>query len=217
MTESQPQTLQFNIRRGLLSKHTRQLILTKKFIRYEGKDPHSKSFTEVQAEDITAFRYGIRWLQGYAFNIGREYQVEIQYGNKQVLKICFLSLYGIHRKEYHELYAQILDGFWNFYFVPRIPKLLKRFTDGEVIELCNTPVSQDGIIISSDLLTGPKSYVIPMEQAEVRTYTHYFVLCSKEDPGKINKRYSFLDDWNALLLMGLLLTILEGKHVEGHS
>ncbi|MDF2550726.1 MAG: hypothetical protein K0R77_1 [Chryseobacterium sp.] len=82
---------EFTIVRGLFDNRKRQLILDKNFIKFESKDRKGDLFTVINKEDITGIRYGIQFINGYSFYIGREYLIYIKTISNQEIKINFCT------------------------------------------------------------------------------------------------------------------------------
>lgn len=75
-------------------------------------DPH----VLIPSENISAFRYGVIWIRGYAFNIGRHYFIEIRDFQNNIFKIKLKSYYGIRRQTYYEIWCEIFNNLWETYF-----------------------------------------------------------------------------------------------------
>jgi hypothetical protein len=205
--------MNFTIPSGLFYSVKRQLAIEDDLLQYEQLGLAS-GFTRFEKDDITGFRYGIKWIQGYQFTIGREYRVFIRNKENKILKINFLSLYGIKKKEFNQLYAGILDALWNCYFSKVTNALLDKFRSGQDIKIGRVVISGEGITITPPggfFKEQPK--MIPWEKASTRNYHTNFNIYSKEDAAHINKGYSYMDDWNTYILYYVVQTILQEKQL----
>ena len=108
----------FIIKRGLLDNLPRKLTITPDFIEYQVKDTRINPFIRFEKDSIIGFRHGIKWIRGFEFTIGREYQIFIQDRNDKVLKIAFKTFYGLNNKALSETYSQILNKIWDNFFCP---------------------------------------------------------------------------------------------------
>ena len=80
---------EFTIVRGLFDTRKRSLIIDDNFIKFENKDQKNDLFTIIKKEDIAGIRYGIHFIDGYKFTIGREYQIFIRNKSDKELNIFF--------------------------------------------------------------------------------------------------------------------------------
>lgn len=202
-----------NIKRGFLDNRKRQLIIKPDFIQFENKDLISDSYTRFEKEEITALRYGIKWISGYQFIIGREYQIYIQSKDNQTLKINFKSLYGIRKTELNQLYSNIINAIWKFYFDEIIDRLLLKFQNGENIEVGQVHISEKGLTITSSGIFKEQRKFISWENVGTRDYQTYFNIHSNEDVANINMGFSYLKDWNTAVLYSVVRTILRDKQL----
>ena len=109
------QSIDTYIQRGPIDRRKRQLIITPDFIRFEDKK-QGEPFTIFSNEEICEYRYGINWISGYQFTIGREYVIFIRTSSGQVMKIGFKTFYSARKKAYHRLRTDILNALWDFFF-----------------------------------------------------------------------------------------------------
>lgn len=205
------QEIQLTVKRGLLDNRPRKLIINSDFIKFEDKDLRSDTFTQFDKDVITDYRFGIKWIKGFEFTIGREYQIFIRNQNRETLKINFKSLYGINKNEHHKLYVEILEALWDFYFGNITNNFLDRFYNDEEFSIANVHFSKDKLIIKVDRLIKEDEIEISWNKLGTKDYHTYFAIYSIENPAKINKSFSYLDDWNTAILYSLVRTILKDK------
>ena len=67
--------IQLKIKRGFLDNRERKLIINPEFIKFENKNSISDAYTQFNKDSIIEYRYGINWIEGLYFTIGREYQI----------------------------------------------------------------------------------------------------------------------------------------------
>jgi len=212
--QTETEEIQLTIKRGLLDNRQRQLIINSDFIKFEDKDLLSALYTRFERDSIKDFRFGIKWIRGFEFTIGREYQIFIRNQDNRVLKINFKSLYGHRRKEYHKLYAQIIDSLWNFYFLTITDNLIDKFNKGEKFSIANVLFSENNLTIIVSRAFKEEKKEISWNKVGKRDYQTYFAIFSLDDPNNINRGYSYLDDWNTAVLKILVLKILNSKNTS---
>jgi hypothetical protein len=207
------QEIQLSIIRGFLDNRKRQLILNPEFIKFEEKEI-SGAFTQFSKNSIIEYRYGINWINGIEFTIGREYQIFIHNLENDVLKINFKSFYGFKKKEYHRNYSKILDTLWDFYFSDISWNFINKFQREEEFKIGNVGFSKDNITIGVSGILKEESKTIPWESVRTRDYQTYFAIYSIDDPINVNRGYSYLDEWNTGILYSVVKSILDLKRIE---
>ncbi|HZY39428.1 MAG TPA: hypothetical protein VFE53_22385, partial [Mucilaginibacter sp.] len=70
----------------------------------------------IAVDEITAFRYGVKWISGYKFVIGRHYFIELKNVTGNIHRIKLKSYYSIKRDAYFKLWSQLLQELWKNYF-----------------------------------------------------------------------------------------------------
>jgi hypothetical protein len=201
----------FIIKRGLWDSRPRKLIFLKDLITFDDKSSDGDTLASIKKEDIKDFRYGIIWLNGFRFIIGREYQIYIRSHTNQIIKLNFSTFYGINKKNLHEKYRGIVDTLWDLYFSDVVRKLLLDFYSGKTINVCDVLISSDSVIIQSKGLFKTVKHDISWNQLQTRAYATYFAIYSSENPADINKSYKYLDDWNTAVLYSVIRTIVRER------
>lgn len=199
------------IKRGLLDKKPRQLILNPDFIQFQDKDLISNSFTHFEKKLITGYRFGIKWIKGFEFTIGRDYQIFIRNSENKILKINFKCFYGINKNEYHKQYAQIVDTLWDLYFWEITNDFFRKFQQNEVFTIGEVCFTKDELIIKVPAIIKEKEYKIPWDKVATQDYHTYFAIYSLDNPTDINRGYNYLEDWNTNILINLVRAILKFK------
>jgi len=189
---------EFTIVRGLFDGRKRQLILDENFIKFENKDRKDDLFTKIKKENITGIRYGIHFIKGLEFYIGREYQIFIKKNFNKELKINFKLFYGRKLNEKHQLYCDIIDELWNHYFDEITASYLTKIQQKKNFYLCGIQFFSDKLIF--------KDKELFFKDLEIKNYQHYFIIYSKLDQYQ-NKMLYYLKDENAVILSQLLTII----------
>lgn len=175
-----------------------------------------ESSTVIDANDIIAYKFGIRWIKGIEFTIGREYQIFIESKSKGVLEIKFKTYYSYKNNELFQKYSSILDDLWKVYFDGIAANFIKLFYNNETFNIGDIFINQKGVIINLSGIFSMKPQEIPWKNVRTQDYQTYFSIYSSENPSKINRGYSYLEDWNTTVLYCVLRTILRDKKIENH-
>lgn len=191
----------FTIVRGFLDNRKRSLIIDD-YIQYENKDLKSNPFTVFKKEDIKGIRYGIHFIKGYKFYIGREYQIYVRNNKNEELKIYFKLFYGRKLQEKHQLYIDIIDKLWENFFNGILQDYLEKFNKSEDFILAGIQIFKDKIVFDKT--------EISFQDLAIKKYQHYFMIFSKEDRYK-NKMLYYLKDKDAVILLNLLSTIINNE------
>ncbi|MBW8522671.1 hypothetical protein K0U91_14270 [Chryseobacterium chendengshani] len=194
---------EFIIIRGLFDNRKRQLILNENFIKFENKDHKDDLFTIVNKNDIVGIRYGIHFIKGLEFYIGREYKIFIKTNSGKELKINFKLFYRRKLNEKHELYSSIIDHLWNYYLNDISKKYLDKIGNGIEFTICNIKFLSDRIIFNDKELL--------FKDVEIKNYYHYFIIYSKNDQYQ-NKMLYYLQDENAVIILNLFNIIKDEYH-----
>ncbi|MCU7616570.1 hypothetical protein NZ698_05125 [Chryseobacterium sp. PBS4-4] len=189
---------EFTIVRGLFDNRKRQLILDKNFIKFENKDRKGDLFTVINKEDITGIRYGIQFINGYSFYIGREYLIYIKTISNHEIKINFKLFYGRKLQEKHQLFYDIIDELWNNYLDDLSQSYLNKIISGENFELCGVQFLTDKIKFNNKELL--------FKNLEIKKYKHHYLIYSNQNEYQ-NKMLYYLKDENAVILSNLLTII----------
>jgi len=202
--------LNVEIQRGPIDSKKRQLIITRDFIQFEDKsgvDP----FTIFQKEEIGEYCYGINWIRGFEFTIGREYVILIRNSSRQTMKIGFKALYGRRKKEYHKLSNDILNTLWDFFFSPITNEHYDKFKKGADVAIGRATLTKEAIIVDEGGLIKSEKKVIPWDNMEIKSYQTYFAIFSMIEPSKTYATFSYLKDWNTLVLHSIVKFILDKR------
>jgi hypothetical protein len=199
----------FIITRGFFDSRDRSLIINEDLIKFENKDLRSNPFTEFSKNEIKEYTYGIKWINGYGFTIGREYQFFIKNQIDEIIKVYFKSFYGYKREKYHQLYQNIFDSLWDNHFARITSKYLELFDKNVPFQIGEVKFTHEYLIIEIDKLISLSASKILWNDVGTRSYQTYFAIFSKLDSLNINRGYSYLDDWNTAVLYSVVNTIID--------
>jgi len=203
------QEFKSTVRRGLSDISERQIIINNELIKFEDKNLVNKTFTSFNKQEITEYRYGIKWYS-YYFIFGRKYIIEIRNNDNKTLKIHFKSYFGYRLKQIHQQYCNILNALWDYHFEDVTEfyfSLLKQNIDFNV---AGVRFSEKGVYIKNNTF-------IEWEDIRTGSYQTYFIVYSQKNPAKTNRAYYYLEDWNVSVLYSVLRTTLKNKGIETYS
>jgi len=189
---------EFTIVRGLFDNRKRQLIVDENFIKFENNDLKESLYTIIKKEDIIGIRYGIHFIRGFEFYIGREYQIFIRTKFNNEIKIGFKLFYRRKVEEKHQLFYDIVNELWNYYFNDILQEYLDKLVAGETFYLSGIKIEKNKIIIDNR--------EILFENVDITNYHHHFIVFSKTDQYH-NRMLYYLQDKDAPLLSQLLKII----------
>lgn len=158
--------------------------------------------------DIAAFRFGIKELRFSKFVLGREYYIEIKDFKCKITRIKLYSVYGVRRKEYYRIWADLLQNLWDFYFSNQLGYYTELYNIQQFFELAGVGFSTDGI-------SWEKGNKLPWDKIEIKSYQNYFLIYHTDNPQDY-KCCVFSIDWNAVILQSLLKDIIR-EHKKVHS
>lgn len=184
----------------------RELVLDKEFLTYDNKDRIGVPPAKIAKQDIADFRFGVRWIKGYSFIIGRIYCVDIKSSSGELIKIRLKSLYGVNRQLLAEKYETIVNTLYNNYFDDVTRQYLKLYADGADFEILGIYFRQDGILMSK------KGDLIVWEDIGTRSYATYYALYIKSNP-TVYKAFEYLNDWNTGILYSVSRGILQRRNL----
>lgn len=181
-----------------------RIILDADYIEFY-KSSTDKNPVKFSKLEIDAFRFGIKWISGYKFYIGRIYCIDIKNVTGTIIKIRLKSIYKIRVKELHAKYSLILNTVLNYYFSEVINQYVKLFNRKESFSILNIQFNQSDILIDN-------KQNINWNEVDVRGYTRYIAVSTRKDSG-IYKAFDYVDDWNVWILYNVLRQILRSKNL----
>lgn len=182
----------------------RLLTIQPGFMEYDDNDAAASISTRFDKSAISQFRYGIKWIHGYSFVIGRIYCIDVQTHDKRVIKIRLKTIYGIRKKKLEEKYVAIVNALYNHFFDDIIYDYLDQFNEGKEFELLGIKFSTQGIVIDE------KWGLVLWEDVGTHLYYTYYSVSNKKQPEKY-KAFEFANDWNTSILYSVSRGILKQK------
>jgi hypothetical protein len=199
----------FSVKSSILDRE-RELVLDNEFLAFDDKDRIGALPARILKQDITAYRFGVKWIRGYSFVIGRVYCIDIKSVSGEVIKLRLKSVYGINKKQLTDKYSRILNALHDQYFDDLIRQYLRKHTDLQDFDILGIIFRQDGVLIDQ------KSKLIPWEDLGTKSYSTYYAVFAKSDPA-IYKAFEYLNDWNTGVLYSVSREILKSKSLYSEA
>lgn len=168
-----------------------------------------KFVNSINKEEIKDIRYGVSWIRGIDFTIGRIYCIDVGNKDRDFIKIRLRSLYGINRTKLGDKYHDILDLLYDYCFSDLIEGYLNQIEAGAQLELAGTISTNVGVNLKPQKSDG----FIFWEDLNTRTYSYYYTLASQKRPD-FYKAFTYLSDWNAVLVHHISQQMLERKGLK---
>lgn len=205
--EGQLEEVRVMVKRGPIDNKFRELVIHPEFIRFEGGSS-SNPYIEISKLSIKEYRFGLRWIDGFKFTIGREYQIFLKDDENQVLKIHFKSFYGIKKSDCHKLYSDILGNLWSHYFRDIANNFIQQFWANQEFSILGVIFNKDSLKIKKTGILREEVIEIQWDRVRTKEYQTYFVIYSVDDPAASNQSFSYLQDWNTDILYCVTKTII---------
>lgn len=155
----------------------------------------------IPVDNISAFRFGVRDLHLFKMTFCTQYFIETRDYHNKIFRVKLNSYYGIKRKVYFKVWADLLEHFWNFYMANQLSFYTELFQMQQLFELSGVTFHADGI--SWDGCTKLK-----WNEIELSNYQTHFVIKHVDKPGP-TKTCVFAVHWNAAILQYLLKDIVK--------
>ena len=197
------QPVELDIKSSFLERK-RRLLIDPGFIEFQDNDVEPEKSSRFEKENIEAFRYGVKWISGYQFTIGRIYCIDIRSRTGEIIKLRLKSLYTVNRQSLGVKYIQIVQALYNNYFDDITRSYLDKHDNGNFFEILQVMFSPNGVSFNKGV------NIIIWGDLGVSAYMTYFALFSKLNP-TVYKAFYYLDDWNAGVLYGVASQILVDK------
>ena len=206
----------FLIKRGFTDGHLRELIINKDFLKFEDKDTVNNPFTTFKSSEILDYRCGIRWIR-FELTFGREYQIFVRNNNRKTIKISFKSYLGRKIKILNRLFDNIHYELWSSFFGKIVDENLEKFQSEIEFSVGDVLFNKNYIELNVSGIASQKRVQILWANVRTTNYRTYFTVYSAETPEKINRGYSYHEDWNTNVLYSTLRTILLNKGIEKYD
>jgi hypothetical protein len=155
-------------------------------------------------EEIEGLRFGVEWVRGYSFYIGRVYCIDIRSEKDQVIKIRLRSAYGIRKRELGDKYLKIVNTLFRYYFDDLSTHYLTLFENNLCFEILGVNFSTEGIFFDE------KTGLVPWDSLGTRSHHSYYTLFSETNPSQY-KAFDYIHHWNAAVLKSVTEQILRHK------
>ena len=190
----------FWIRSTLFDRH-RLLTIHPDYLAFDNKDLASAEPTSIEKANIESFRFGVDWVRGRFFIIGRTYRIEVRDHEGNTIKIRLRSIYGVRKKKLGAKYRQINRALHNAYFNDLGLHYIRLVNDG-------LPFTLAGIILTPEGIVDPKIGTLSWGSIGLKAYSTYFAIYDKAEPQKYHA-FDYGIEWNAVLLYSVLTFILQ--------
>lgn len=200
---SSNECLEFIVRSTILDR-PRLLTIDRQYLAFDDTERVSEAPMRFLKGEIAALRYGVKAIRGYKFRIGRIYCIDVMNASGSIIKIRLKSVYRVRRKLLGKKYQEIVSALFKYYFHDMTRDYLCRFEAGQPVELLGVSLKNDGVIFDKRI------GLVSWDFLGTKRYWHYYTLFSEEKPANY-RAFTFLDDWNAGVLRGLIETILKQK------
>jgi hypothetical protein len=187
------------------------LSIHDKGIIYDFYNWGKKKRIEILKENITDYRYGIKWIRGFEFIIGRQYQIFIKDINNKTTRFIFRTYYGIRKKELHSIYSGVHSDLWELFFREIGQNYISKLENKEDFCIGDVKFSEKGVTIKVSGFASEEEKLILWDDLETKDYHTYFTIFSKKNAININRGYSYMNDWNTDLLFNVIGTYLNNK------
>jgi hypothetical protein len=201
--------LEFSIKRSIFDSNPRRLIIAENTLSFEDSMLKDSPPTTLKRDEIKAIRYGIIRKAHFSF----VFSIYIQSISGQVLEISFSSFFGYKRNEKAEQLNKIVNGIGDRFLNSLLWTFLENLENNIPVEICNTIIEPDKLILIKQGLINSRKVSIEWDQVGFRAYKGHFTLYSKVDPGLINQKFSYLEDWSAVLLYNVMKNKLNKEEI----
>lgn len=193
--------MEFQIKPNVLDRN-RKLIIDSENIEFDDSVWVNNPITKFSRCEVASFRYGVKFIKGYRFTIGRTYCIDIKSLDDRIIKIRLISLYGIRKTALFKKFHQILNSFFETHHKDLVAYYLAVFETGLQIDILGTSFRQSGVVINGK--------EVCWEDLCTTNYSTYYALFSKKD-ASIYKSFNYLNDWNAAVVYSFTKHVLVEK------
>ncbi|WP_339833637.1 hypothetical protein [uncultured Flavobacterium sp.] len=205
--------LEFTIRRGIFDNAPRKLILNPEFIKFQSNDSVDNPYTIFEVNEIAELRFGMKWIS-IEVTFGREYFIYIRNTEKKIIKINFSTYFGNKKTEYQNLYREIIINLENLYFGKIVEEYLKKYQRKESFQINDVYFSEENVKIGGNGIIKGSEKIISWENLRIKDYYSNITIYSAENSKEINRGFSYLEDWNSLVLCSFLKSVLKYRESE---
>jgi len=128
----------------LLDKTSRRFFFNEKGLMIEDCKRPGR-VVDIPIHAIQSFRFGVKWIRGLQFIVGRHFFIELKDSDNQVIAIKFSSYYGFRKKAYTEIYQNLINTVWDHYFTYQLNYYVELYNNHEAFSLNHINFTADGI------------------------------------------------------------------------
>jgi hypothetical protein len=195
--------MEFSIKSSLFDR-PRRLVINKAFIEFDDKDLNSASPAKFLKHEVDSFRFGVKWIRGYQFIIGRIYCIDIKSIDGNIIKIRLKSLYKVRRSQLATKYSKIITALYDNCFDDIIHSYLSDFNNKKEIQILGVTFCEEGIYLKD------RKILINWLDVGTKAYYTYYTIFSLSDPSNY-RAFEYLKDWNTGILYSVSRKILNEK------
>lgn len=160
---------------------------------------HSEVF--IPCENISGFRFGIQGAHLFKLTFCHQYFIEIKDHQNKIFRIRFNSYYGINRKVFFKVWAELLECFWNFYMLNQLSFYTELYEIQQTFEL-------SGVTFHADGISWDNENKLKWNEIAISSYQTHFVIHHIHNIEQ-SKCCAFSIHWNAVILQSLLNDIIK--------
>lgn len=176
----------------------RLLTITPDFIDFK-----NKNFSKFEIAEI---RYGLQPIHGLRTRIGRMYCIDVMSLSGKIIKIRFTVLYGIGRKKADGIYSSVVNILFENFFSEISEQYINAFFRNEEVALLGVKLTSKGLVLRE------KTDPVPWEDIGIRNYWSYCTIIVISNPS-VYRSFTYLSDWNAIVLYSIMKYILKSKNL----
>ncbi|HXO75704.1 MAG TPA: hypothetical protein VN824_10725 [Puia sp.] len=177
------------------------------YLEFDDNDLASSAPTKFLKEEIEGIRFGIKWISGYGFYIGRIYCIDIKNNSGKIIKLRLKSIYRIRKDQLADKYVKIANALLRYYFDALALQHIESFQNNQPIEILGVKIDSEGVLFDQ------KIGKISWNFLGTKRYYTYYTLFSEVDPNKY-KAFEYLHHWNTSLLQSVVEAILKIRSGE---
>ncbi|QKJ30204.1 hypothetical protein HQ865_10660 [Mucilaginibacter mali] len=162
----------------------------------------------IPREKVLSLRFGVKWIKGLYFPIGRHFNIELKLDNNEIIPLKFSSYYGIKKDLYTDKFGELINAVWANLFQPDLLDIAERFKKREALFISGVEFNHQGVCWNDNEL-------IPWDKVQLSNYKTYFAI-RHADNALFNKSLRFSTDWDSYMLQQVIKNILEqrAKHAD---
>lgn len=193
--------MEFRLRNNLLSRYYQMNFGEKELI-----VQYPKRKLIIPYLDIDAFRFGIRWIKGYASVIGRIYTIEVKYLEDCVLPIKLTNFYKKNLEVRQNIYTDIVNTALENIFNKRIIADIERMDDGATVTADKFQANKDGFFLK-------RNQQIAWQDTSMKKYETYFAIYDSQNPDN-HLSFYYLHDWNAWCIYNICKNFISVENIN---